>query len=262
VRAIGPAAACALEAGLGIPGVRAFTTLRRGAGGSLPPYDSFDLGARNGDDPATVAANRRELESRLGLPSPPQWLRQVHGTAVLVFDSPRQAPLPVEQEPEADAAVTSTAGVCLAVLTADCMPVVLAAADGSAVGVAHAGWRGLSGGVLEATVAAMPAPATGLRAWLGPAAGPQAYEVGEEVRAAFVDQAPGDAAAFVATRPGHWRVDLYALARRRLGDAGLDPAAISGGGHCTILQAQDFYSHRRDQVSGRMATVAWLSPPA
>lgn len=249
-----------LEAGLGIAGVTAFTTLRRGPGASLPPYDRFDLGARNGDDPATVAANRRALELKFALPSCPHWLRQVHGTEVVRLDSVRAEPLLVDQEPQADAAVTSTPGVCLAVLTADCLPVVLAAVDGGEVGVVHAGWRGLAAGILEATVAAMETSASGLRAWLGPAAGPQAYEIGEEVYAAFVDPDPQAATAFVGTRPGHWRVDLYALARRRLQSAGLEPGTISGGGHCTILESADFYSHRRDQVTGRMATLAYLHP--
>jgi len=242
------------------PGVAAFTTLRHGAGGSLPPLDSFNLGLRNGDDPATAAANRQALQRELGLPSAPHWLRQVHGTTVLRLEAPLAAPLPGQDEPEADAAVTSTPGVCLAVLTADCLPVVLAASDGSEVAVAHAGWRGLAAGVLEATVAAMQAAPSRLQAWLGPAAGPQAYEIGEEVFAAFTGPDPRAAAAFLPTRPGHWRVDLYALARRRLQAAGLDAAALHGGGLCTISDPGRFYSHRRDRHTGRMATVAWIAP--
>ena len=165
--------------------------------------------------------------------------------------------------PEADAAVTSAPGVVLAVLTADCLPVVLAARDGSEVAVAHAGWRGLAGGVLEATIAAMRAPAAELEAWLGGAAGPLRYEVGEEVRAAFLDHAAcaggGDvAAAFVPTRPGHWRCDLYLLARLRLAVAGV--TTVRGGERCTISEPQAFFSHRRDGRSGRQATLAWLAP--
>lgn len=238
------------------PGVVAFTTLRRGAGVSTAPFDAFNLGARSGDDPAAVAANRGFLETRFGLPSAPHWLRQVHGSGVLRFDA-TAGNLQDGDEPEADAAVTSTAGTVLAILTADCLPVVFAAADGSEVAAAHAGWRGLAGGVLEATVAAMRTPAARLLAWLGPAAGPQAYEIGVEVRDAFVtaDADAGD--AFVATRPGHWRVDLYALARRRLQAAGIPAAAIHGGGLCTISDARRFYSHRRDQRTGRMATLVY-----
>lgn len=235
------------------PGVVAFTTLRRGAGGSRAPFDDFNLGARCGDEPETVAANRRALAGHFGLPSEPAWLQQVHGTTVH-----RVAVAAPGPEPEADAAVTDVPGVVLAILTADCLPVVLAAADGREVAAAHAGWRGLSGGVLEATIAAMRAPPGQLVAWLGPAAGPGEYEVGAEVRDAFVSGDAGAAGAFVATRPGHWRVDLYALARRRLAGAGMDPASIHGGGLSTIADAGRFFSHRRDQATGRMATVAWI----
>ena len=169
---------------------------------------------------------------------------------------------PTEDEPEADAAVNATPGRVLAILTADCLPVVLAARDGGEIAAAHAGWRGLAAGVLEATVAAMRTPPAALVAWLGPAAGPQAYEIGEEVRAAFVERDPGAATAFAATRPGHWRVDLYALARRRLAAAGLATDAIHGGGLCTISDPARFHSHRRDGRGGRMATLAWIAPSA
>src|SRR5690606_28534580 len=176
------------------PGVAAFTTLRRGAGGSAPPFGSFNLGnARgpDGDDPAAVAANRAALVACASLPSAPHWLRQVHGTGVLVVDRALPAGDATAErarmaaEPEADAAVTAAQGVVLAVLTADCLPVVFASRDGRRVGAAHAGWRGLAAGVLENTVAAMAAPPETLLAWLGPAAGPLAYEVGAEVRDAF-----------------------------------------------------------------------------
>ena len=236
------------------PGVQALTTLRHGLGISAPPFDHFNLGARCGDALEAVAENRRQLAAALALPSPPRWLRQVHGIAVAVE--------PEEDEPEADAAVTTTPGRVLAILTADCLPVVLAAKDGSEIAAAHAGWRGLAAGVLEATVAAMRTPPVGLVAWLGPAAGPQAYEIGEEVRAAFVERDPGAGATFVATRPGHWRVDLYALARRRLAAAGLAREAIHGGGLCTLSDPARFYSHRRDGRGGRMATLAWIRPSA
>lgn len=242
--------------------VRAFTTLRRGAGGSQPPFDDFNLGNRyaaDGDDPAAVGRNRVELVERFELPSTPHWLRQVHGTEVLRFPDPLLAETAgVAAEPVADASVTSTPGVVLAILTADCLPVVFASDDGAEIGAAHAGWRGLSSGVLENTVAAMRTPVDRLVAWLGPAAGPQAYEIGEEVFNAFVTQDAQAASAFVATKPGHWRVDLYALARRRLAGLGID--RIHGGDLCTISDPQRFYSHRRDARTGRMATVAWIQP--
>ncbi|HOU64566.1 MAG TPA: peptidoglycan editing factor PgeF [Thermomonas sp.] len=230
------------------PGVRALSTMRHGLGVSKPPFDAFNLGARCGDDPEAVAENRRQLDAALVLPSPPRWLRQVHGIGV--------AREPGFDEPEADAAVTSMPGTVLAILTADCLPVVFAARDGDEIGAAHAGWRGLGAGVLEATVAAMETPADHLVAWLGPAAGPQAYEIGEEVFDAFVSGDAGAAAAFAPTRPGHWKVDLHALARRRLAAIGVTD--VHGGGLCTISDPVRFFSHRRDQRSGRIATVAWI----
>lgn len=248
------------------PGVMAFTTLRHGAGTSAPPFDAFNLGnvrAGNGDDPAAVAANRAALVEVARLPAPPRWLRQVHGTGVLRLDQPlpradaAQERRRMEAEPEADAVVSDVPGVPLAILTADCLPVLFAARDGSEVGAAHAGWRGLAAGVLEHTLAAMRTAPANLLAWLGPAAGPQAYEVGAEVRAAFVERDAAAAGAFIATRPGHWHVDLYLLARQRLQAAGVAAAAISGGGLCTISDPQRFFSHRRDARTGRMATVIW-----
>jgi YfiH family protein len=229
------------------PGVVAFTTLRHGAGSSRTPFDDFNLGAGCGDDTDAVARNRNALISRFALPSPPRWLRQVHGVEVAVE--------PGSDEPEADAAVTRTPGTVLAVLTADCLPVVFASDDGSEVAAAHAGWRGLAGGVLEATLDAMHTPRERIVAWLGPAAGPQAYEVGQEVFDAFVRRDADAASAFVATRPGHWHVNLYALARRQLTVAGVTRA--DGGGLCTISDPQRFFSHRRDQRSGRMATIVY-----
>ena len=228
------------------PGVVAFTTLRGPAGDSAAPFDRFNLGLRSGDDAGTVGANRRMLERALEFPSTPRWLRQVHGIHVMVE--------PGEDEPQGDAVVTRTPGTVLAILTADCLPVVFAASDGSEVAAAHAGWRGLSAGVLETTVATMQASPDAIRTWLGPAAGPDAYEVGEEVFAAF-DRDPRAATAFAPTRPGHWRVDLYALARQRLADAGV--TRVHGGGLCTISDPRRFYSHRRDQRTGRMATLVW-----
>ena len=243
------------------PGVRAFTTLRLGAGVSQAPFDTFNLGSRCGDAAAAVQANRAELARLAALPSLPRWLRQVHGVDVVRFDA---AASPADDEPEADASVTSTPGVVLAILTADCLPVVFAARDGSEVAAAHAGWPGLSAGMLEATVAAMRTPASRLQAWIGPGAGPQRYEVGAEVRERFIAHDPRATAAFVATRPGHWLVDLFAIARMRMADAGIDPRHIHGGGLCTLSDPQRFFSHRRSTVngsggSGRMATLVWMA---
>ncbi len=237
------------------PGVHAFTTLRHGIGESQPPFDAFNLGNRyaaDGDDPATVERNRGRLVEHARLPSAPHWLKQVHGVSVMRCDA---APVS-RQEPVADASVTSVAGTVLAMLTADCLPVVFAADDGREVAAAHAGWRGLAAGVLEATVASMRTPAEQVIAWLGPAAGPQAYEIGEEVYRAFVDRDPASMAAFVATRPGHWLVDLYALARMRLARVGV--TRVYGGGLCTISDPQRFFSHRRDALTGRLATLVWF----
>jgi YfiH family protein len=232
------------------PGVRALTTLRHGLGGSQSPFDTFNLGSRCGDGVMVVAENRRQLEAALALPSPPRWLRQVHGMAVAVE--------PGDDEPEADAAVTATPGTVLAILTADCLPVVLAAKDGGEIAAAHAGWRGLCTGVLESTVGAMRTPPDQLVAWLGPAAGPQVYEIGTEVFEAFTARDGRARMAFVPTRPGHWRVDLYMLARQRLLDAGMTD--VHGGGLCTISDPSRFFSHRRDGRSGRIATLAWITP--
>lgn len=235
--------------------VHGFTTLRHGAGVSQRPFDSFNLGLRSGDDEVAVLRNRTQLAELAQLPAMPHWLRQVHGTGVVRVDSTIPA-----IEPEADAAVTATPGAVLAILTADCLPVLFAARDGSEIGAAHAGWRGLAAGVLEATIGAMRTPADRLLAWLGPAAGPQHYEIGVEVYDAFVANDWSAARAFTVTRPEHWKVDLYALARRRLEKAGLRSHDIHGGALCTIADPQSFFSHRRDQRTGRMASLIWMDP--
>ena len=191
----------------------------------------------------------------LDLPSAPAWLQQVHGTTVVV--EPDAA-----GRPEADASVTRTPGKVLAIRTADCLPVVFAARDGSEVAAAHAGWRGLAAGVLEATIAAMRTAPGDIVAWMGPAAGPGAYEIGAEVRESFVASDPAAATAFAATTPGHWLVDLYALARRRMVAAGMPADAIHGGGLCTISDPARFPSYRRDATTERMATLAWRQAEA
>ncbi|HXD82819.1 MAG TPA: peptidoglycan editing factor PgeF [Rudaea sp.] len=235
--------------------VRALTTTRRSPGNSLPPYDAFNLGLRSGEDESTVCANRALLERAFALPSPPRWLHQVHGDRVL-----RMTVEVPEGEPQADAAFTSEPDVVLAVQTADCLPILVCADDGSEIAAIHAGWRGLAGGVIEACIRRLATPSSRLLAWLGPAIGPASYEVGEEVRAAFIESDAEAESAFAATRPGHWHCDLYALARRRL--AALGVTRISGGGFDTFADAR-FYSYRRDGASsGRMASLIWLKTSA
>jgi YfiH family protein len=197
---------------------------------------------------------RREGDAkfRAFLPAEPRWLRQVHGVGVV--DASRYAG-PVE----ADAAFTKDKGVVCAVMAADCMPVLLAGEKGEAVAAAHAGWRGLSAGVIEATVGAMGVPAQRLLAWLGPAIGPQAYEVGAEVREAFVAKDSRAGSAFAPTRPGHWNLDLYAVARQRLASLGI--TRVSGGGFCTHTDKERFFSYRRDKAMQRMAAAIWIQSP-
>jgi hypothetical protein len=187
---------------------------------------------------------------RAQLPAEPVWLRQVHGVGVV--DAARASGIP-----EADASFARAANVVCAVMAADCMPVLFADERGEAVGAAHAGWRGLAAGVIEATVNAIGLPPGRLLAWLGPAVGPQAYEVGAEVRAAFLQRDARAASAFAETRPGHWRLDLYAVARQRLASLGV--SSVSGGGYCTASDPARFYSYRRDGASERMAAVIWLA---
>jgi YfiH family protein len=193
------------------------------------------------------------------LPGAPRWLRQVHGVQVADLDASPAGEL------QADASVTTRSGIVSVVRTADCLPVLFAAADGSAVGAAHAGWRGLAGGVLENTVSALrarTAPGTTLQAWLGPAIGPACFEVGEEVRMAFLAADPDCGQDFATGRVGRWMCDLYGLARRRL--AALGVTQVSGGGLCTYADEARFHSHRRDvqhrglDATGRMASLVWL----
>ncbi|HEU5398852.1 MAG TPA: peptidoglycan editing factor PgeF [Gammaproteobacteria bacterium] len=229
--------------------VRALSTTRFG-GVSKGVYASLNFGQHVGDDPASVTENRRRLVSALDLKQEPVWLKQVHGTQVV-----RLSGTPV-QEP-ADAAVTADRGMTCVVMTADCLPVLFCDRVGTTVAAAHAGWRGLSAGVLEATIGAMDKGPTELLAWLGPAIGPESYEVGEEVRQVFVSQDAGAATAFTPGKaPGKWWCDLYALARRRLEAAGL--GRIYGGGLCTYADRERFFSFRRDGECGRMATLIYI----
>jgi YfiH family protein len=228
------------------PGVRAISTERAG-GVSIGPYRSLNLACHVGDEPGAVAANRDALVSSLNLTTQPCWLEQVHGPDVLDLDT--------EPPGRADGGVTSTLGRVCVVLTADCVPVLLAARDGTRVGAAHAGWRGLAAGVLPAAVARMGTSPAQLQAWLGPAIGPTSYEVDAGVRDAFVGSDPGVAACFAPTRPGHWHADLYGLARASLAQAGVE--AVYGGDFCTFAESERFFSHRREAPCGRMATLIW-----
>ena len=237
------------------PSVRALSTLR-GGGLSVKPFASFNLAQHVGDDPETVRANRAVLRAAAKLPAEPLWLEQVHGIEVVAHPGPGASDgLPRR----ADAAVAFEPGRVCVVMTADCLPVVFADRAGTRIGVAHAGWRGLVGGVLEATVSALQTAPGQLVAWLGPAIGPAAFEVGPEVRAAFIARDSANEAAFVLNAAGRFQADLYGLARRALARVGLHQ--VSGGTHCTQSEAADFFSFRRDGgQTGRMATLAWLAP--
>ncbi len=226
------------------PGVRGWIT-ERGPGSGR--YRALNLATHVGDDAAAVAANRTRLRDALALPREPAWLDQVHGARVLDLDT--------ETIAAADGAITARAGVVCAVLTADCLPVLLCDATGRRVGVAHAGWRGLLAGVLPAAVRALRVPPDQLLAWLGPAIGQAAYEVGADVRNAFLAVQPKAAAHFVENPRGRWQADLYGLARDSLRAAGV--TALYGGGFCTFRESARFFSHRREAPCGRMATLIW-----
>lgn len=238
------------------PGVHAVVTTRDG-GVSAAPWDSLNLGTHVGDTPAHVLENRARLQLALQEIAPcatPQWLNQVHGIAVV--DAEPDAEKRRLWVPDADAVTTTLAGVPCVVMTADCLPVFFCDADGTRVAVAHAGWRGLCDGVLEATLRRFAAPERVL-AWLGPAIGPARFEVGEEVRAAFVARDADTDAAFVpSANAGRWLADIYALAACRLRKAGV--RSISGGGLCTVNDSRRFFSYRRDGRTGRMASVIWI----
>jgi YfiH family protein len=227
--------------------VRALQTTRQG-GVSTAPWASFNLADHVGDDPVAVAANREALRSCL--PAEPFWLTQVHGTVAVDVDRrPKNA--------EGDAAVARQSGRICAIMTADCLPVLFCDRAGSVAGAAHAGWRGLLAGVLESTVAGMAVPPGEVLAWLGPAIGPQNFEVGEEVRSAFVAHDPQAVHAFAPHGSGKWLCDLYRLARQRLQRIGVE--AVSGGGECTFSNSGRYFSYRRDRVTGRMASLIWLA---
>ncbi|HWP00598.1 MAG TPA: peptidoglycan editing factor PgeF [Methylococcus sp.] len=226
-------------------GVRAVSTLRRG-GVSQGSHSSLNLGAHVGDDPVAVRENRRRLATMLTLPTEPVWLRQVHGNRVVAAGAE-------SHEAEADASYTQERGVVCAVLTADCLPILLCTGDGGRVAAVHAGWRGLAGGVIEAAVAALQSD--DVLAWLGPAIGPDAFQVGDEVRQMFLALDDASESAFRVSTGGRWWADLYQLARLRLGRLGVD--RVFGGHWCTYGDPARFFSHRRDGLTGRMATLIW-----
>ena len=231
--------------------VKAATTTRHG-GVSHPPWEHFNLAGHVGDEPGAVQHNRDLLRQRLRLPTAPVWLEQVHGDAVVDITCGGECP-------SADAGFSRQAGYVCAVLTADCLPVLFCDRAGTRVAAAHAGWRGLAAGILESTVAALNSDPAQLLAWLGPAIGPSAFEVVDEVRQAFVDRHAQAAAAFSAAPGGRWLADLYRLARIRLESVGV--RAVHGGGLCTFSDRDRFYSYRRDGVTGRMASLVWLEQP-
>lgn len=227
--------------------VRALFTTRNG-GVSEGPYASFNLGTRVADDPQRVAQNRRLL--RQLLPSEPKWLEQVHGTTVARVDEPGYPD-------RADAAVTRTPGVVCTVTVADCMPVLLCDCAASVVGIAHAGWRGLASGVIERTVQAMGTDPAQMMAWLGPAIGPDSFEVGDEVRDTFIAHDRRACYAFLPRDNGKWLANLYLLGRQRLAALGMRQVHTETA--CTFSEPQRFFSYRRERVTGRMAALIWLS---
>jgi len=230
--------------------VRALTTTRAG-GVSNGPYESLNLGDHVGDEPEAVRHNRVRLHEALALPAEPLWLKQVHG--VRVVDAATTA-----AGAEADGAWSNRPGVVCAVLTADCLPIFVCDRKGTRVALLHAGWRGLAGGIIESGLRALNAPPEELLVWLGPAIGPDSYEVGDDVRQAFTADDPGAAEAFRPVVAGCWLADVYALARRQLRQRGV--CAVYGGTHCTLRERDRFYSYRRDGKTGRMASLIWLAP--
>ncbi|QZA76885.1 peptidoglycan editing factor PgeF [Deefgea tanakiae] len=222
--------------------VKSLQTTRHG-GVSTAPYDSFNLGDHVGDATNAVATNRQQL------PSPAAWLKQTHSTTVVDAAA-------VTKPIEADASVCRSVGVVSVVMTADCLPVLLCDQHGTVVAAAHAGWRGLCDGIIEATIDAMDVPADTLMAWLGPAIGPTAFEVGDDVRNEFVRHDAAAASAFTAQPNGKWLGNMYQLARQRLNQKGV--VEIYGGTECTVSNSEQYFSYRRDGVTGRMASLIWL----
>lgn len=232
------------------------TTTQIYGGVSEGDYLEYNLASHVGDDPVAVSANRAKLVADLALPSEPVWLDQVHSNKVLVAEQ-YNTTASVERYPvQADASVTKVGGVICAVLTADCLPVFFSNREGTEVAVAHAGWRGLHGGIISNTLAAMQSAAADVVVSLGPAIGPQAFEVGEEVYHAFVSKDQKNSSAFISKNKDHYLCDIYQLARIELSAIGV--TGISGGGYCTFYDADRFYSYRRQNNTGRMASLIWF----
>ena len=228
--------------------VHTAVTTRKG-GYSVAPYAEFNLATHVADNPSSVAQNRHALKIALQLPAEPLWLEQVHGVAVV--DAAKANNIC------ADAAFATTKNIVCCVMTADCLPVLICNRAGNKVAAAHAGWRGLHAGVIEAAIAALNEPAENILLWLGPAIGPNAFEVGDEVRNVFISDLPETSNAFRKSKPGHWFADIYQLARLRLARIGVHH--VYGGGLCTYSDAERFYSYRRDGKTGRMASLIWLT---
>jgi len=231
------------------PQVRACSTTRHG-GVSVAPYRSLNVGDHVGDAPRAVVENRQRVRLALDLPDEPLWLQQVHGTAVHYHDGQTATAI------QADASYADQSGRVCGVMTADCLPLLVCDREGTKVAAIHAGWRGLCGGIIEQTLAAMAIPPAQLLVWLGPAIGPQAFEVGDEVRQAFINQHAQAARAFRPHGPGHWLADLYLLARLRLAQLGV--SGVYGGEWCTYQDEARFFSYRRDGRTGRMVSLIWL----
>ncbi len=226
------------------PGIRAASTVRHG-GCSEGAYASLNLGDHVGDDSARVHENRKRVRSTLSLPCEPVWLRQVHGTRIIDAATP--------SDRTADGSFSACPGRVCAVMTADCLPILLCARDGRKVAAVHGGWRGLADGILRAAVNTLET--SELIAWLGPAIGPDAFEVGAEVMHRFTEHAPELDAAFRPAAGDRWLADLYAIARLQLAALGI--VECYGGECCTYSDADQFFSHRRDRTTGRMATLIW-----
>jgi len=231
--------------------VRAISTTRLG-GKSKPPYDSLNVAQHVGDDSDAVLLNRATLKNVANYNDEPMWLEQVHGNVVVNTSNRRQ-------QVKADASFTTALNTTCVVMTADCLPVLFCDKQGRGVAAAHAGWRGLAAGVLESTVdnlcKALACPASEILAWMGPAIGPTAFEVGGEVRDTFISQ-HDVSSAFIATDPEHWLMDIYAVAKHRLSYAGVEK--VSGGQYCTFTDKERFFSYRRENCCGRMASLIWL----
>jgi YfiH family protein len=233
-------------------GVHAAFTTRLG-GVSVAPWDSFNVAAHVGDSPESVAANRKLLRDKLRLVAEPAWLNQVHGVDVVDLDDAPRSETPIT----GDASFTRAANRVCVIMVADCLPVLFASRDGQTIGAAHAGWRGLASGVLENTVRAMGVLPSELTSWLGPAISREHFEVGDEVREAFVKEDAAAASQFAPNSRGRWQADLPGLARLRLASLGVHE--VSGGNWCTFAVSKRFYSHRRDGKGGRLAALIWKS---